>query len=184
MKEKHGEYISIYWDDDSDLEYVRGHVTLEEARAAWDAGGTPEEILARLPYLKMVWDETLRLYPPALRIDREAMAAMGKQLIGNPSHFVWVAVVDGRVTACVAAMVQPGFWFRKLQASVILFYAREPGAGALLLRRFSRWVKSRSGIKLAVFECEPNVDPRILALLERLGFARRSTNLSYVRNPQ
>ena len=46
----------------------------EEARAAWDAGGTPEEILARLPYLKMVWDETLRLYPPALRVDREAMA--------------------------------------------------------------------------------------------------------------
>nr|QQZ49010.1 cytochrome P450 [Phenylobacterium glaciei] len=34
----------------------------------------PEEILARLPYLKMVWEETLRLYPPALRIDREAMA--------------------------------------------------------------------------------------------------------------
>lgn len=46
----------------------------EEARAAWDAGGTPEEILTRLPYLKMIWDETLRLYPPALRIDREAMA--------------------------------------------------------------------------------------------------------------
>ena len=31
MKEKHGEYIAIYWDDDSDLEYVRGHVTLANA---------------------------------------------------------------------------------------------------------------------------------------------------------
>ncbi|MDP2009030.1 MAG: cytochrome P450 [Phenylobacterium sp.] len=45
----------------------------EEARAAWDAGGTPEEVLTRLPYLKMVWEETLRLYPPAVRIDREAL---------------------------------------------------------------------------------------------------------------
>lgn len=52
----------------------------EEAREAWDAGGTPEEILARLPYLKMVWEETLRLYPPALRIDREA--AVDDELCG------------------------------------------------------------------------------------------------------
>ncbi len=138
--------------------------------------------IADLPQIIDLSVESVSRDPLPVQIDREAMAAMGKQLIGNPAHFVWVAVTGDRVTACVAAMVQPGFWFRKLQASVILFYAREPGAGALLLRRFSRWVKSRSGIKLAVFECEPNVDPRILALLERLGFARRSTNLTYVRS--
>ena len=46
----------------------------EEAKAAWDTGSTPEEILTRLPYLRMVWDETLRLYPPLPRIDREAMS--------------------------------------------------------------------------------------------------------------
>jgi cytochrome P450 len=46
----------------------------EESRAAWDAAGDdPEELAARLPYLKMVWDETLRLYPPVYRIDREAV---------------------------------------------------------------------------------------------------------------
>ena len=138
--------------------------------------------IADLPQIIDLSVESVSRDPLPVQIDRVAMVVMGKQLIGNPSHFVWVAVVDGRVTACVAAMVQPGFWFKKLQASVILFYAREPGAGALLLRRFSRWVKSRSGIKVAVFELEPNVDPRILALLERLGFARRSQNLTYVRS--
>jgi cytochrome P450 len=46
----------------------------EEAVEAWAAGGTPEEILGRLPYLRMVWEETLRLYPPVYRIDREAVA--------------------------------------------------------------------------------------------------------------
>lgn len=46
----------------------------EEARAAWAAaGGDPTGVLARLPYLKMVWEETLRLYPPVQRIDREAL---------------------------------------------------------------------------------------------------------------
>ena len=38
MKEKHGEYIAIYWEDDCDLEYVRGHVTLADARAALEFG--------------------------------------------------------------------------------------------------------------------------------------------------
>ena len=47
----------------------------EEARAAWaDADGDPATVLERLPYLKMVWEETLRLYPPVHRIDREAIA--------------------------------------------------------------------------------------------------------------
>ena len=41
MKEKHGQYIAIYWEDDSDVEYIMGHVTLEEARKAlnmWSLG--------------------------------------------------------------------------------------------------------------------------------------------------
>jgi len=54
----------------------------EEARDAWAAGGSPEEVLARLPYLKMVWDETLRLYPPVYRIDRQAVA--DDELCGHP----------------------------------------------------------------------------------------------------
>ena len=41
MKEKHGEYICIFWDDDSDVEYVKGHVALQEAQKAMDDwGGT------------------------------------------------------------------------------------------------------------------------------------------------
>lgn len=46
----------------------------EEAQAAWAAcGDDPAGLLERLPYLKMVWEETLRLYPPVHRVDREAL---------------------------------------------------------------------------------------------------------------
>lgn len=46
----------------------------DEARAAWTAAdGDPIEALKHMPYLRMVWEETLRLYPPVHRIDREAL---------------------------------------------------------------------------------------------------------------
>jgi hypothetical protein len=119
--------------------------------------------------------------PLPVKIDREAMAAMARECMG-PAHFMWVAEEDGKVVAAVAAHVSPGFWFQKLQASVLLYYTRKPGAGLPLLREFAKWVKSRSAIKIAVFELEPGVDPRLVRFLKKLGFGRESLNLSYVRS--
>ncbi|MGZ6017897.1 MAG: cytochrome P450 [Phenylobacterium sp.] len=46
----------------------------QEAREALAVGGGPDETLSRLVYLRWVLDEALRLYPPAPRIDRQALA--------------------------------------------------------------------------------------------------------------
>ena len=46
----------------------------EEAREALAAGGGPGAVLDRLVYLRWVLEEALRLYPPAPRIDRQALA--------------------------------------------------------------------------------------------------------------
>jgi cytochrome P450 len=46
----------------------------EEAREALEAGGGPDAVLERLVYLRWVLDEALRLYPPAPRIERQAVA--------------------------------------------------------------------------------------------------------------
>jgi acetolactate synthase regulatory subunit len=51
-----------------------------------------------------------------------------------------------------------------------------------LLREFSRWVKSRTGVKVAVLELEPSTDVRLLRFLRRIGFVRKSINMSYVRS--
>ena len=64
---------------------------------------------------------------------------------------------------------------------MLLYYSRVPGAGIPLLREFAKWVKSRSAIKVAVLELEPNADPRLVKFLKRVGFERESLNLSYVR---
>jgi len=46
----------------------------EEAREALAAGATPAEVLENLTYLRWVLEESLRLYPPAPRIERQALA--------------------------------------------------------------------------------------------------------------
>lgn len=125
--------------------------------------------------------ESVSRDPLPLQIDRDAMADTARMLI-NPAHFLWVAEDGGgKVVAAVAACAQRSFWHRGLQCSVLLFYTRLPGAGVPLLREFAKWVKSRSGIKVAVLELEPGVDPRLVSFFKNLGFARESTNLSYVR---
>ena len=65
---------------------------------------------------------------------------------------------------------------------MLLYYTRVPGAGAALMREFARWVKSRSAIKVAVLELEPSTDIRMVRFLRRLGFDRKSINMSYVRS--
>ena len=124
--------------------------------------------------------ESVSVDPLPVRIDRKAMADTVTAAL-NPAHFVWVTEIDGKVVAAVVAVVQPSFWFTRLSCSVLLFWTRVRGAGMPLLREFARWVKSRSAIKVAIFELEPGVDPRLVTFLRRLGFSRQSQNLTYVR---
>lgn len=133
-----------------------------------------------LPAIVELAVESVSRDPLPVTIDRQAMLETGRSLL-NPAHFLWVAEADGAICAAVAACAQRSFWFRGLQCSVLLYYTRVPGAGAKLLREFARWVKSRSGIKVAVLELEPSADLRMLRFLRRLGFDRKSMNMTYVR---
>jgi len=126
--------------------------------------------------------ESVSQDPLPVKIDRAAMAEVVKLCL-QPAHFAWVAEDDdGVIVASVVALVQTGFWFEKLQCSVLLFYTRKPAGGMPLLREFARWVKSRSGIKLAVISLEPNADPRLVKFFKKVGFDRESVQLTYARS--
>jgi hypothetical protein len=136
---------------------------------------------ADVPAIVEIAVASVSINPLPVKIDRAAMAEQAQQCL-NPAHFLWVTEVDGKVVAAVAACVMPGFWHERLTCSVLLYFSLVPGAGIGLLRQFAKWVKSRSAIKLAVFELEPDADPRLVKFLKRLGFARESLNVTYVRS--
>jgi cytochrome P450 len=63
-----------------------------EAQAAIAQGGRPIEIAGRLEYLRMVLDETLRLYPPATRMDRSPLSddvLCGRQVRAGDMVTIW-----------------------------------------------------------------------------------------------
>jgi hypothetical protein len=126
--------------------------------------------------------ESVARDPLPVKIDRKAMRDTLRELY-SPAHFVWVAESGGSVVAAVVAIVQPSFWYRGKQCSVMLHYSRVPGAWAALMREFARWIKPRSGIKVGIIELEPGTDRRAIGWLKKIGFARESTNVCYVRTP-
>jgi len=137
--------------------------------------------LQDIPAIVDIAVESVSNDPIDVKIDRAAMADTAKVCL-NPAHFMWVAEDDdGVVVAAVAACVQQGFWFERMQCSVLLFYTRVPGACLPLMRELAKWIKSRSAIKLGIVSLEPGVDPRLVGFLKRVGFGRESTTLTYVR---
>jgi hypothetical protein len=133
-----------------------------------------------LPAIVELAVESVSINPIPVKINRDSMRETADQCL-QPAHFLMVSEIDGVVVGAWAACVQPSFWYDKLQCSVLLHYARVPGEWVKLAREFSRWVKSRSGIKVAVIELEPESDPRIIQFLTRIGFDRVSQNACYVR---
>lgn len=137
-------------------------------------------VMSDIPAIVDLAVESVSINPIPVKIDKEAMAVTARQCM-EPAHFLMVFERDGIVTGAVAACVQPSFWYTKLQCSVLLHYGRNTGDWAALMREFAKWVKSRSGIKVAILELEPESDPRIVKFMARLGFDRVSQNVCYVR---
>jgi len=107
-----------------------------------------------------------------LVIDVDKVRQVAIEGISGAQHFCWVADRGGRLVAAVGALVHPMTFYERNQATVVQFYATEPGTGLPLIRRFLEWARARRGIKMIQFTLEPNSDPRLPKMLERLGLKR------------
>lgn len=109
-------------------------------------------------------------YP--LRPDPVKMRQLAVEAISAARHFVWVAEDQGSVCAILAGMTSSNLWAQRQNCNIVLWVSECPGAGAALLRRFRDWIKPRRGIKVAGMSPDLEIDPRALALAERVGFRR------------
>lgn len=125
-------------------------------------------------------EEAVSIDPIDVKIDRDAMAKMARQCL-QPAHYLKVDEYNGEIVAAVAAVAEKSFWFRGLQCSVLLHYSKRHGSWAKLMMDLGDWIKGRSGIKVAVVEMEPHHDEKMERFLGRVGFDRKSRNMTYLR---
>ena len=108
---------------------------------------------------------------PKLRADTSKIRALVTDAISAARHFAWVAITDNStVSAVILAFTTENSWAQRQNSAVLLWWSKTPGAGALLLRKFRDWVKSRRAIKIAGFSPDVDVDPRTWDIVQRAGF--------------
>ena len=127
-----------------------------------------------IPAICALGRESLEVNDPyeTLRISDKKIAATTLEVVSGPAHFAWVHEnEDGEVDAAVCAITHEIMFHERKQASVLLFYSRNPGrgAGGLLIKKLVEWWKSRRGIKMLVFTLEHGTDPKISSYLKKLG---------------
>lgn len=97
----------------------------------------------------------------------------------NNADIHWSRVIgpEGEPGAVLLTRQENNLWAAKKHACVLLWYSDIPGAGALLLREFRKWVKSnQAAITLAGFTADWVYDEQsslALDLAQRIGFKRR-----------
>lgn len=94
-------------------------------------------------------------------------------IVQPTTHFCAVSHEEGQApTGMLLAHQGPNPWAKKNFANVVFWASQIPGDGARMLRTFKQWVDSRSVVRVAGFLPDLEVDPRALALAERIGFAK------------
>jgi hypothetical protein len=117
---------------------------------------------------------------PELIPDIEKVHWLIRNAIHATDHYSRVVGEVGQPRAVILTHMENNLWAMKKNASVLLWYSDIPGAGAMLLRGFKRWVKEQGNIVLAGFVADwVQMDTRPLLLAERIGFKQRGGGYFY-----
>lgn len=109
---------------------------------------------------------------PNTIISTEKLKTTAWECVHSTNNYAWVAEVDGQVVAAVCALLQQQQVYERMQATVVQFYTTVPGWGEKLIRHFLEWAE-KPKVKAVVFMLDGNADPRIIKLLERMGFTEQ-----------
>lgn len=110
-----------------------------------------------------------------LVIDDCKIMEIARLIVAAKQHYCYVSEVGNQVVGAVSAEVGEMTFFKRRQATVLQWYADQPGHTARLLRHFAGWVRERPGIKAVMLTTEAGDHPRVAEFLTRqLGWPMES----------
>lgn len=92
--------------------------------------------------------------------------------ISSPQHFAYVVEAEKKIRGTLLAFTSDNLWAQRQNCNIVLWFSKEPMAGAAMLRAFRDWVQPRRAIRVAGMSPDLDVDPRALRLAERIGFEK------------
>lgn len=124
-----------------------------------------------IPAIVQLGREALERAPMA-DVDPHAIADVVRRGITQQRHFMWVSEREGVIEGAVGALCIDFEFHKGSILQVCQYYCRPAakGDGARLIREMLRWSDARRAIKWVVLSVEIDQDPRIIKLMERLGF--------------
>jgi len=117
---------------------------------------------------------------PELIPDIEKVHWLIRDATSSDKHYARVVGPVGEPKAVLVARVQQNMWAAKKSATVLLWYSKQPGAGAALMRDFKKWVAKDPQVVMAGLSMDwHGKKNEIACLLVRMGFTDRGGSLVY-----
>lgn len=111
---------------------------------------------------------------PQLKANPTNMRRILVNAVSSAKHFCWVSEdKNGVVAGTIVGLVGDNLWAQRQHCHVVLWVSNVVGDGVKLLRQAKKWVSERRVIRILGFAPDTNeINPRVWALIEKMGFAR------------
>lgn len=123
--------------------------------------------------------ESMDSLKQASNLDKEKAEEIFKKINSNPNHYVYVAILDGRVVGSTSMIIEPKFIHNggniaHIEDVVVSKEHQGKGIGEMLMNSLLELAKNNNCYK-TILDCSDEVKP----FYEKIGFKRNSNGMRY-----
>jgi len=126
--------------------------------------------------------ESLDSLKQASNLDKEKAVQIFKKIKSNPDHYVYVAILDGRVVGSTTMIIEPKFIHNggnvaHIEDVVVSKEHQGKGIGKILMNSLLELAKENNCYKI-ILDCSDEVKP----FYEKIGFKSLSNGMKYYQS--
>jgi len=123
--------------------------------------------------------ESLDSLKQASNLDKEKAVQIFKKIKSNPNHYVYVAILDGRVVGSTTMIIEPKFIHNggnvaHIEDVVVSKEHQGKGIGKILMNSLLELAKDNNCYKI-ILDCSDELKP----FYEKIGFKKHSNGMRY-----